>query len=204
MRHIFQALARIVRNRTWERECQNDGSGSSVTSVVFPVTLVSRNRKIIGVRMFVLDLSQVWSGRVSHSLQESPLSCTGATTAGKFALASLEMERVVPVNVPISVDQLSNTPVRGGLLSEWWCFDCMLHLAFFFTELFENVAFLMVVALSEEPPTLLPWLRPTLLMPTPPQLVMLETKLFSVFDRILSCFPKLFLLMWFLVLLLSS
>ena len=131
----------------------------------------------------------VWESVTLSARKPAQLHWSNNSGEVCLKLASLEMERVVPVNVPISVDQLSNTPVRGGLLSEWWCFDCMLHLAFFFTELFENVAFLMVVALSEEPPTLLPWLRPTLLMPTPPQLVMVETKLISVFDSILPCFP---------------
>jgi len=55
------------------------------------VTLVSSNKKVIGVTVSVLDWSYVWSGSSSRFFQDWPGCCTGAISATMMAFASLDI-----------------------------------------------------------------------------------------------------------------
>ena len=110
-----------------------------------PVILVSRNRKVVGVRAFVLDWFQVCSGerhtspRMPWTLHWSDISWDPWRWLMKTVVVKLPYINYV-VYVFLAVGQwrfMTNcsTPVRGGLLSEtwaltslpeWWCFDCIL------------------------------------------------------------------------------
>lgn len=109
-------------------------------------TLVSSNKKVIGVTVSVLDWSYVWSGSSSHFFQDWPGCCTGAISATMMAFASLDIVTACSTFrhlsmmwftlavVQCKLTTSSPTPVRGGLLSaftplpKWWRFACAVPL----------------------------------------------------------------------------
>ncbi len=104
---------------------------------------VSRNRMVIGVRAFVLDWSQAWSGRMPLIIKDAALE--QYRSPGMIAIASFQITNkscdTSSIWCTLTVDQwrfMTNcwaTPVWGGLrgdswaltyLHKWRCFDCML------------------------------------------------------------------------------